>query len=162
MRRADSPEPDDSNDDVPWTPEQGGAAGLPERLLRLPAGHPSSADARPSWTDSGEEEMVSHPPWPEEWLSHDAGRPEPGGDAATGGDGQDEVAPEPDAGGAPAAGRCSEPASGWHSSADSDGLQPPAGRGPYRPWFTAGSAVEPWFAAGPDGLLGLPEEPDAS
>ncbi len=149
-----------SADDVSPREQGGRAAGLPERLLRLPAGHPSSD--RP--------DVVSHPAWPDDWTCDDPYDPEAGDDR--GGAARDWSQPEADAGeqaepgpvdpadrfGADAPeGRATTdrtPGAGWSGDTQGAAPIPGPGSGPYRPWFTGGGTPEPWFAAGPDGLSG--------
>jgi hypothetical protein len=154
MRFPDRPGSDASSDDVPRRAERRDAAQrLAERLLRLPAGHPSGADSGPAPAggepqEGDTEELVSHPQWPEDWVRRE-GLPERGDTASDADD------PDPDPDLEPQAGAAGEPRSGGageggaaagHPSA---AAEPRVSRGPYRPWFTAGEAPEPWFASEP-------------
>jgi hypothetical protein len=123
-----------------------------ERLLRLPAGHPSGADARPVPADGEPEDAVSHLPWPDDWVRHD--EPEPGnapdpedGEVKADAGGQPERGE--DAGGRPERG---EDGVGWSAAGRSPevGAEAWQSPGPYRPWFTGGDVAEPWFAGDPD------------
>jgi hypothetical protein len=168
MRLPDRPDVSGPGDDIPRGPEgRDAAARLAERLLRLPAGHPSGgefprvvppdrhgadAESAPADVDPEEgareegasEEAASHLPWPDDWISHDG--PPAAGDAA--GDG-DEPESQAGAGGQPDGG---EPAVGGPAAEDSaaTAAEPWASGGPYRPWFTVGDVPEPWFANKPD------------
>ncbi len=160
MRLPDRPDVSPSADDVSPREQGGRAVGLPERLLRLPAGHPSSDRL----------DVVSHPAWPDDWTSDDPYDQEAGDDpggaardwAQREADGGEQAEPEADdpAGGfgADAAeGRATAermPGAGWSGDADGAMPIPGPGSGRYRPWFTAGGTPEPWFAAGPDGISG--------
>lgn len=144
MRFPDRPDIDPASEESADHGERrDGAPGLAERLSRLPAGHPSGADARPTTADSEPEDAVSHLPWPDDWVRHDAA-PEPG-DAADTGDGELKA----DGGGQPERG---EHGAGWPAARRSPGAGAEAweSRGHYRPWFTDGDAAEPWFAGDPD------------
>lgn len=151
MRFPDSPDIGPSSEDSDGrAARRDGTPGLTERLLRLPAGHPSGADARPVPADSEPEDAVSHLPWPDDWVRHD--RPD-SGDAADADQGEvkadDQGEVKADAGGQPEGGK---PGVDWPAA----GRSPGAGaevwesRGPYRPWFTDGDVAEPWFAGDPD------------
>jgi hypothetical protein len=153
MRFPDRPDGDASSDDVPRRAERRDAAeGLAERLLRLPAGHPSGADGGPvpaegEPQEGDAEELVSHPPWPEDWVRRE-GPPEPGDTVADADDPEPDPEPQAGAAGEPEGGEpgVSRPAAGHPAAA----AEPWASRGPYRPWFTVGEVPEPWFASEPD------------
>ncbi len=154
MRFPDRPDADASSDDIRRRADGRDPAGLAERLLRLPAGHPSGADAAPAAADGDPadghpderdpEEAVSHLPWPDDWVRRES-PPEPGNAADDAG----EPEPRADTGGQPGGGA---PGIGRPAAERSPGAaaEPWASRGPYRPWFTVGEVPEPWFASEPD------------
>jgi hypothetical protein len=142
MRFPDRPDIDPSSADSDGRAERrDGTPGLAERLLRLPAGHPSGADARPVPADSEPEDAVSHLPWPDDWVRHDR--------ADSGEADADEGEVKADAGAEPESGR---PGVDWPAAGRSPGAgaEVRESRGPYRPWFTDGDRAEPWFAGDPD------------
>jgi hypothetical protein len=161
MRFPDRPDVDPSSDDsAARTERRGGAPGLAERLLRLPAGHPSGADARPARADTEPEDAVSHLPWPDDWVRHEGSEP---GDVADSADVADPAdAADPAYGADPADGEVKAGAggqpergqdgAGWAEAGRSPvaGAEAREGRDPYRPWFTGGDAAEPWFAGDPE------------
>ena len=150
-----------SADDVSRREQEGRAVGLPERLLRLPAAHPSSDRL----------DVVSHPDWPDDWTCDDPYAPEAGGDpggvadrdwSQREADGGEQAEPEADDQVGPSGADDPEgravtdrmPNGQWSGDGDAAGPISGSGTGPYRPWFTAGGTPEPWFAAGPEGLSG--------
>jgi hypothetical protein len=176
MRFRDSPGPDpadDSDDEVPGRPEgRDAAAGLAERLLRLPAEHPSGRgfprdlppgqhvpDGGPAPADGDRqqggrqqggraegdpEQAVSHPPWPDDWVRHED-PPDPEDAAGDAGDPEPQVCsgqPETAEPGT-RAGEAGHPAA--------PAAEPWGSLGPYRPWFATGDLAEPWFTSEPDG-----------
>jgi hypothetical protein len=144
MRFPDRPDIDPSSDGHRREGQEA-APGLAERLLRLARGHPSGVDAVAAPAEGDQEEAVSHLPWPDDWVVHESG--DPVADA-------DDTAVNAEAGGQPESGRSEggERGAGWPVAGNSPDAAAGSGesRDPYRPWFTAGDAVEPWFAGDPD------------
>jgi hypothetical protein len=135
----------------------GGAGDLRQRLAEMRASHPSSPrygdrdggpDAGDGWRDGNGE-------------SDGAG--EPGAAAGDGDrDGANRGAAEGDSGGLPGPegarprGRPGAPghASPGHASpehAETGAPGPLGGSEPYRPWFSSGESLEPWFTEDPPG-----------
>jgi hypothetical protein len=114
------------NGEAPSQPYDGGDGGLAARLARLAAGHPSGAGDG-EWTDGeifGDEPDGDEPDSEEPDSGKPAGPPGHGGRGARGGAAGDGAVARPGPGAA-------------------------TGHGPYRPWFSADGAADPWFAAGP-------------
>jgi hypothetical protein len=157
MRLSDWPGQGDPGDELPRRPGRDDpGAGLPERLARLPAGHPSGADA-PDAADDECGELASHLPWPDDWVRGDP----PGPDAAD----ADQDLADAEAGPDPAGPPDGQGAIGMPSRGPDTGAAPGGAwvsQGPYRPWFTGGDALEPWFTTGPADLLAAPDEPQAA
>lgn len=118
-------------------PGDAGASGLRrgewealrQRLERLPEGHPSSPDDE----ELDDEEQDADPAARSagQTDADDRGRDRPAAPER----GQAGSRPRPGAVGASRAG-----------ASDGPGTVPPAGREPYRPWFTSGESPQPWFA----------------
>jgi hypothetical protein len=139
---------------------------LADRLARLPSSHPSAWPA----TDRGDGDYRE--PSPEEWWHRaaDGEQDEAAGEQDDITDEPDDVADEPDdvadepddtfpedaelgevADQPDDAGRGAVRARGGRRTPASSGwgeLAGPSGRSPYRPWFSADGAGDPWFAVG--------------
>jgi hypothetical protein len=114
---------------------------LAERLMRLPVGHPSAGADEPAGDEPGANGLDDG------WGEIDQSKSDLGDDLGQDDTGCGDDTGSGDAGGAAAA-RARQPRPAPDTSAWGERVGPSA-RTPYRPWFGADGASDPWFAAGP-------------